>query len=224
MKNMMIRWSLSMVALGFVFNLNAQSFEGVITYKITYENLPEEMAPYASMLPSQSITTMKGEMTKLEQPLSMGMKQTTIMDNAAETGVMLMDMMGQKMAVVLDQESRKEMRGEDDVPDFEYVNETKNIAGYDCKKAIMRVEEDGQEIVLEIYYTDKLTSSKNSSLPGLKGFPLKYSTSTGQFIMTLEAESVEKRKVSEDEFSIPDGYTHMDFNEFQKTMGAMGGE
>lgn len=197
----------------------AQEFEGVITYKITYENLPEEMAAYASMLPSETINTIKGNMSKLEQPLSMGMKQITIMDNEEGSGVMLMDMMGKKTAVVIDKDTKKEMDSKEEMPEIEYVNETKNIAGYDCKKALMRIEEGGQEVVLEIYYTDKIMNKTNSQIPGLKGFPLQYSTSTGQFLMTLTADQIEKRKVKDDEFAIPEGYTHMTMEDFQKSMG-----
>lgn len=198
----------------------AQSFEGVITYKISYENLPEEMAAYESMLPTEAISTLKGHMYKMEQPLSMGMKQVTIMDNKEESGVLLMDMMGRKNAIVLDKESRKEFESEKDEPEIKYLNETKMIAGYECKKAEMKFEaENGESGKMIIYYTDKIAPKDMNQVKGLKGFPLQYSTNAGQFIMTLTAESVNKGKVSDEEFTIPEGYEHITFEEFRKTFG-----
>lgn len=198
-----------------------QGFEGVITYKISYENLPEEMAAYESMLPTEAISTLKGHMYKMEQPLSMGMKQVTIMDNKEESGVLLMDMMGRKNAIVLDKESRKEFESDKEQPEIKYLNETKTIAGYECKKAEMSIEGEGQEEVgkMTIYYTDKIASKDLNQVKGLKGFPLQYSTNAGQFIMTLTAESVDKKKVSDEEFTIPEGYEHITFEQFRKTFG-----
>jgi GLPGLI family protein len=212
---------LSLCAL-FLFSaalLTAQTFEGVITYKISYENLPAEMAEYESMLPTSAISTIKGHMYKMEQPLSMGMKQVTIMDNKEESGVLLMDMMGRKNAIVLDKESRKEFENEEEQPEFEYLNETKTIAGYECKKARMKMKGDDGDVTFEVYYTDKIAAKDMNQVRGLKGFPLQYSTNAGQFVMTFTAEKVDKKKVSEEEFAIPDGYEHITFEQFRKTFG-----
>ncbi len=197
----------------------AQSFEGVITYKISYENLPKEMAGYESMLPKESISTIKGHMYKMEQPLSMGMKQVTIMDNQAESGILLMDMMGKKSAIVLDKESREKFEEDKPEPDITYVDETKDIAGYNCKKALIKLPGNENEGTLEVYYTDKIMHEDMNQVKGLKGFPLQYSTNTGQFIMTLTAQSVDKKKVSEEEFVVPEGYEHITFEQFQKSFG-----
>lgn len=206
--------------------VSAQSFEGVIQYKITYENLPAEMAGYESMLPSEATSTIKGHLVKMEQPLSMGMKQVTIMDNKAESGVLLMDMMGKKMAIVLDKESREKYEENQEEPVFKYTDEKKTIAGYDCKKALMILpaQEGQEEVTLEIFYTDKIDSPGINQMKGLKGFPLEYSTSNGTFLMTLTAANVEKKKINEQAFAIPDGYEHMTFDQFQQSMGGMMGE
>lgn len=205
-----------------VLPLSAQSFEGVIQYTISYENLPAEMEEYKSMLPSEAISTIKGHMFKMEQPLSMGMKQVTIMDNEAESGVLLMDMMGKKNAIVLDKESREKFEEDQPDPEFEYYSETKKIAGYDCKKAIMTMANGEEKVELEVYYTEEIAGSGINQMRGLKGFPLEYSTAMGQFIMTLTAESVDEKKVSDEAFTIPEGYEHITFEDFQKTMGGMG--
>lgn len=207
-----------------VLPLSAQTFEGVIKYTISYENLPAEMEEYKSMLPSEAISTIKGHMFKMEQPLSMGMKQVTIMDNEAESGVLLMDMMGKKSAIVLDKESREKFEEDQADPEFEYFSETKKIAGYDCKKAIMTMSNGEDTVELEVYYTEDIAGSGINQMRGLKGFPLQYSTAMGQFIMTLTAESVDEKKVSDEAFTIPEGYEHITFEDFQKSMGQSMGQ
>lgn len=196
----------------------AQSFEGVITYKISYENLPKEMAQYESMLPKESISTIKGHMYKMEQPSSMG-NQVTIMDNEAESGILLMEMMGKKSAIVLDKESREKFEKDQPDPEITYVDETKEIAGYTCKKALIKLPDSKNEGSLEVYYTDKILSKDMNQVKGLKGFPLQYSTDAGQFILTMTAQSVDKKKISEEEFVVPEGYEHITFEQFQNTFG-----
>lgn len=197
----------------------AQSFEGVITYEISYDNLPKEMAEYESMLPKESISTIKGHMYKMEQPSTMGMKQVTIMDNEAESGILLMEMMGKKSAIVLDKESREKFEKDQPEPEITYVDETKEIAGYTCKKALVQMPESQGSGSLEVYYTDKILDLDMNQVKGLKGFPLQYTANTGQFLMTMTAQSVDKKKISEEEFVVPEGYEHITMEEFQKTFG-----
>ncbi len=219
MKTLLMKHFLIALAFFTVAEISAQSFEGVVNYVITYENLPPEMEEHKSMFPTQAKSTIKGHMVKMEQPLSMGMKQITIMDNKAESGILLMDMMGQKNAIVLDKESREKFEDEQPDTEFEYLDETKKIAGYNCKKALMTIKDGQEEMVLEVFYTTEIANSGMHQMSGLKGFPLQYSTALGQFVMTLTAENVEQKKISEEEFTIPEGYQHVTFDQFQKSLG-----
>lgn len=219
MKNLTTRIAPFIVAFFTLAAASAQSFEGVINYKIDWQNLPAEMADYASMLPSEATGTVKGHMYKFEQQQPMGGKQITIVDNEDGSGVMLMDMMGKKQAVVMDAQPESEESNQPQ-PEFEYMDETKKIAGYDCKKAIMTVAAGEQKITMEIFYTEEISGNTGlSQFEGLKGFPLQYSTDMGQFTMVLTADKVEEKKVSDDAFSIPEGYEHVSVEELQRSMG-----
>jgi len=196
----------------------AQGFEGQIKYKITYKDLPAEMAQFESMLPTEATTTIKGDMFKMEQPLGMGGKQVTIMDNKEQSGVLLMDMMGKKNAIVMSPDKRNELEGSEDDVEITYLSETKSIAGYNCKKAIMKTK-GAEGAVMEVYYTEDLKGIKHHQTKGLKGFPLQYSVNSGMFTVLMTAEKVTKGKVSDDEFGIPPGYESISFEQFQKSMG-----
>lgn len=197
--------------------ITAQGFEGQIQYKISYKDLPAEMAQFESMLPTEATTTIKGDLFKMEQPLGMGGKQVTIMDNKEQSGVLLMDMMGKKNAIIMTPEKRKEMEGSEEDVDITYLSETKSIAGYNCKKAIIKAK-GSEDASMEVYYTEDLKGATHHQTKGLKGFPLQYSVNSGMFTVIMTADKVSKGKVSDDEFSVPPGYESISFDQFQKSM------
>jgi GLPGLI family protein len=175
------------------------------------------------MLPDEMITRVKGEKSRMEQSMAMGMSSVTITDMKKGTGIVMMDMMGKKIAMEATKEELKKLdkkKVSDKKPEFKYTSETKEIAGYECKKAFIVIEGAGE---MEIYYTEDLPAGASKQFEGLKGFPLEYSISQGPMKVSFTATKVIKEKLSDSLFSIPDGYDIMTFEEFQKTMGGMMG-
>lgn len=218
MKNLV----LALVAVAIALPTIAQKkFEGTITFGLEYQDLPAEMAAMEAMLPDEMTIQIKGDKTRLEQSLGMGMSQVTITDLKKGSGTLLMDMMGKKMAVEMSKEELKEMdKKGTKKPEFKYVDGTKSIAGYDCKKAMVVLEGAGE---MEVYYTEDLPSGANKQFEGLKGFPLEYTIDSGQFKMKMTAKSVKKESLGADLFEIPDGFDKMTFEEFKASMGGMMG-
>ncbi len=214
----------ALVAIAITLPTLAQKkFEGSVTYGIEYKDLPAEMAAMEAMLPDEMIMKIKGDFTRLEQSMGMGMSQVTIANMKDESGTLLMDMMGKKMAVKMSKEELEKMdkKGtKDKKPEFKYVDGEKEIAGYKCKKALVTVEGAGE---MEIYYTEELPSGANKQYEELKGFPLEYTMDAGQFKMKITAKTVSKTKVDKSQFEIPDGFDVMTFQEFEKAMGGMMG-
>ena len=137
------------------------------------------------------------------------------------SGTLLMNMMGKKMAVEMSKDDLKDMdKKSDKKPEFKYVEGTKKIAGYECKKALMVVDSVGE---IEIYYTEDLPAGANKQFEGLKGFPLEYTIDSGQFKMKMTAKTVKAETLGTDLFAIPDGYDKMTFEEFKTAMGGMMG-
>lgn len=214
---------LAIVTLGIALPAFAQKgFEGTVVFGIEYKDLPAEMAAFESMLPDETIIKIKGDNSRTEQSLGMGMKQATIFDSKKNQGTLLLDMMGKKTAVEMSSEQMEKQRGEKSKElDIQYVEgETKKIADYNCKKALIKVEGG---IDLEVYYTEDLPSTASREFKGLKGFPLQYTIASGPMKMELTAKSVRQESIDKDMFTIPDGYEKQTFEEFQKSMGAMMG-
>lgn len=205
-------------------SLAQKKFEGTINFSLEYQDLPAEMAAMEAMLPDEMTTMIKGEKTRLEQSLGMGMSQITITDMKKGNGVLLMNMMGKKMAMEMSKEELEKMDKKNkskEKPEFKYVDgETKKIAGYDCKKALVSV---GGSAALEVYYTEDLPSGASKQFEGLNGFPLEYTISQGPMKIKATATKVSQEKLNSSLFEIPDGYDKMTFEEFQKSMGGMMG-
>jgi len=202
---------LSLILL--VGNLNAQTFEGKITFGIDYE-LPEAMEAQRAMLPSDMVIYITKGHVRIEQKTMMG-DQNVITDTKAKTSVLLMNMMGKKMAITMADDGKDKP-----TPKIAYSDETKKIAGYDCKKAIYTTKDaEGEDQEMEVYYTEDIPSEANDKLPGLKGYPLEYTINSSGMLMTLTAKTVSKEKVSKKLFLIPDGYEEMTMEDFMKSMG-----
>ena len=195
-----------------------KAFEGTITYNIEYEELPEGMEEYEDMLPKETIMKIKGTKTKTEQAMAMG-STISIYDASSESTITLTNMMGMKAAIKSNTEDIKE--GVDEKkPKITYLDETKEIAGYKCKKAeIIYID---REEPLTVYYTEELNTKKTKSqyknLEGLKGFPMQYEINNEGMKMVMSAKEVKNEKISENEFTIPEGYEVMTMEEFQKMM------
>ena len=220
MKNLIVAFMALAIALP---TLAQKKFEGTIKFDLSYEDLPAEMAAMEAMLPDEMVTVIKGEKSRLEQSMGMGMSSVTITDMKKGSGVLLMDMMGKKVAMEMTKEELEKMdkkKASQKEPEFKYVDGAKEIAGYKCKKAIVSIEGAGE---MELYYTEELPAGASKQFEGLKGFPLEYTISQGPMKINVSASSVKQEKVNAKLFEIPDGYDKMTFEEFQKSMGGMMG-
>ena len=134
--------------------ISGKPFEGVITFKITYPDSKISESQMA-MYPKQLTVSIKGSKSRTDMQTS-GMNTVEITDYLDKSKVALFNLMGQKYAVKqttadLEKEMAKEAK-----PTVELSGETKMIAGYTCKKAIVTVNDDGVKSTYEVYYTSEL--------------------------------------------------------------------
>ena len=209
-----------------VFNLNAvaggDEFSGVIVYNITYPD--GDMDPQmVAMMPKTMKMKVKGAKSRTE--ISMGMGNTiAIFDGETKTGVTLMDIMGQKFAMkITSDEIEKELEDQPDI-DINVTSETKEIAGYSCKKAIVKVKDGKDETEMVVYFTKELGTgginyNNNPVFKDIDGVMLEYAIAEKEINMTFTAISVDKKKISDSEFEIPDGYKEISASELKNMFG-----
>ncbi len=215
MKNIILT---TLLALSALLSANSQTFEGEITYKITYTDLPAEAEMYKAMLPVKSVVVMKNEKSMTEQN-TMGIINIKMINNSkTKKSAMLMDMMGKKIVMEDNVES------EDVKSNFEVIkqSETKMIAGYKCNKAIIKNGE-GNEVVY--WYTTSLPGYKGKNIPNidLEGFPMEFSINQEAMSMKMTVTTVEKKAVNDSVFEIPADYEKKTKEEMQDLLKGMGG-
>ena len=189
-------------------SLMGQSFEGKIDYTISYKDLPPEMQQAEEMLPKSQSIWIKGNKSRFEQ--SMAQVSTIVISDSDEgSSIILMDLMGQKYKLAI---TKAEMdlliEGQAD-PQITYVDGTKEIAGYTCKKAEVIMEGfDGKAI---FYYTEEIppVQVKGMEALDLKGMFMAYEATTQGMTISIEVNNIDKGSVSDDKFIVPDGYSDM---------------
>ena len=105
---------------------------------------------------------------------------------------------------------------------YEYVDgETKQIAGMTAKKMIRHAfDDEGKDHPMEMWYCDEIGPKINILFGGIKGMPLQCTMEVGEDrAITYTATEVQKGKVKESDFLLPDGYETLS-EEDMETLGS----
>jgi GLPGLI family protein len=200
-------------SLNFVSCQSSKGFEGKIVFGIEYQ-LSEEFESQRSMLPTESTYFIGKKFTRVDQNSSIGNQSTIYLTKKKQT-ISLIDFFGQKIAIVQDPEKdAKDLK-------VEVQSETKEIAGFKCKKAFVYLPAKGTdpEVPVEVYYTEEIGTEYNSQFPGIKGFPIQYELSSQGITMIYTAKTVTREKVDVKLSEIPKDYKQMTVKEFTDMMG-----
>jgi hypothetical protein len=200
-----------------------KTFEGLITYKISYPDNKFTESQMA-MFPKILTVAIKGEKSRTDIQTGMG-NTIEISDYALKTKTTLLDMMGQKFAIRSTwEEIQKEMESEAK-GQVTLTPETKTIAGYNCKKATVTVDDKGTKYTFDVYYTGdlgpKAANFDNPVYKDIDGVLLEFAMQTPQFTMKFSATSVEKKSISAKDFEIPADYTLTTKEELRSKFGGM---
>ncbi len=206
-------------------NVSAQKLmtEGVILYDLKIEGA-EEMGMMAAMMPKEMTVKFKG--TKSRAEFATGMSETIALNDSKDnkSGVVLLDLMGNKYAMKIDEEKIAQQKA--NMPEYEPVEskETKVIAGYTCKKVILINKKTKEEV--SVYYTTEIPyfeNSFNAEFKMVKGMPMEYVSALNNIKMTVTVKEVKKIKVLDTEFTIPAEYKLTTQEELMKELsGSMG--
>lgn len=216
-----ILFSFALLLGSFTMNY-AQITEGHVKYKIEVSTENPDMEMVVGMMQGSTLDIyFKEKMTRAEMKMGSMMNITTISNEKSGEILMLMSGMIGKKAIST---STEELQGETEVEkptyEVELVDETKEIAGYSCKKAIL-TDEDGNENIF--WYTEEIEVSKkgqsylNENVPG---YPMQYEINNNGFVMGMTVteikEELSKAELKLFNMDIPDGYAEMTMEELQQ--------
>ena len=223
MKNQFSKLALTFLFSFLAFQVSAQKTirEGKLIYAISYPDM-ELDANMAAMLPVESVVYFNEDFSRTETAMGMGMSSASIVNSKTGGVTTLMDMMGTKSAIVMTDEQVKDARKKSEASGLkvEITNETKEIAGYECKKAILK--DETSNISFEVYFTDKINSyaQMSSEWKDLKGCPMEFTVEQGGMKFQMVAKSVSAEPVAVDMFKIPSDYKIVTQEEMMKMLGA----
>lgn len=210
--------------LAFSAPSGSSSFEGVITYSMTFGS---GVSPQAAAMMQGSTRKVYIKGNKVRTEVSTGMyKSVVIGDSKTKDEVTLVEMMGNKYEIKSNPEDKKEAAA--DKPEFKYLDSTKKIAGYTCHSAVVTItnHKTGEKYNSTIYYTDQLPYTQDmGQFQGLKGFPLQFGIKQRGMDMTITAQSVEKKSLPDSLFVVPtsgykiEGSQQDMMKDIQKSMG-----
>lgn len=196
--------------------------EGSITYLMAMEGVPPEQAAMMGDMETKIFYKDKKSLTEMS---SMMMSYKTLNDENGS--LILMDQMGNKFFTRV---SKAEMDknaevNKDKEPKIEYLNETKSIAGFECKKAIVTSTGKEGEVKMDVWYSEKVPYVSQGGggrrggemFKGLKGMPMEFTIKQGPMNIKMTAKEVSFDKVPDSKFVLTtEGYTEKKMDELKK--------
>lgn len=203
---------LFIATMAFSLSSVAQITQGRASYDLVFSSDDPQTSAYVSQMEGSTLELyFYGEKTRSEMYMGEFMTTIDIMDKSQDTTLTLLDGMMGKIAMKttendLDDEQKLAMSERQ----IELVEGSKEIMGYNCKKAIVTTT-DGNEST--IWYTPEIVPNHREGqflMDEIPGLPLEMTSNWGNMSITCVAfEFNKKLKKPEKLFdnSIPEGFT-----------------
>lgn len=160
--------------------------------------------------------SLKGNLSRSEM-VSALFSSTTIHDAKTGTAVVLREVSGQKLLIRMSNKDWQEKNNRYEGITFTNTNETKEIAGYKCVKAVARMS-DGSSFT--VYYTPDIVPENKEydyHFKNLNGLPLEYELTQRNLTIRYTVSKINLNPVPASKFDIPtSGYREMTYEESQK--------
>ena len=199
--------------IGFSTKAQKKFTEGTISYDIVI-NTGTARPQAADFLDGATSTVyVKGNKSRTEMISSLG-TQATVIDGASNTITILKEYGDQKYLIQLNPTEWKDANKKYEGVDFVISNETKNIIGYNCKKAVGKLS-DGNTFT--VWFTPDLVPENNdyqTANKNLPGLAMQYETAMGNLNVVYTVSKISFAPVPISKFDLPKaGYRVMSYAE-----------
>jgi GLPGLI family protein len=194
------------------------NFEGEIHFTITYTYFPDHLKRFQDQLPRNSDVYVRNNLVCKKGPTGMvNGYQIYIKNLATHTGYNAMQVGETSVAYRLTaQDYQTELNSMTAPVSIEYLNETKQIAGYLCKKALVYMPSSTQPFT--VYYTDKIPAEAYVIYKGLKGFPLYFEGNMNGVTYYSQAFAINPTQQSDAQFLLPKNYKLLSKEEYRNAL------
>ena len=198
---------ISTVFLGCGGNSSDKS-EGIILYKVAYPKMDKHNIMF-DFMPSKIVMKFKDDKYTTDLSAGMGMFKTNfIVDKESDTFSQLVKLINKKYVLTLQGDAISKSLELAPKLNIELTKDTKKILGYNCKKAIITVDDNEKE-VFTIFYTNEIAiESPNwcNQFKEIDGVMLEYQYEKYDITMRLKAQSIKFTKIDDSEFEIDEAY------------------
>lgn len=181
--------------------------EGMIEYDITYPGAQQDDL-MAGLMPSEMKLHFKDNKTYGELSAGMGMFCTALVSNPDKKLLtQTVKVMNKKFMHTADNKAVDQLIDEQPKMKIDFVNETKKIAGYTCKKAIITMADTKEKF--EVFYTrDIKIKNPNWFLPfrEIDGVLMEYKLKRYNVEMKFTAKTVSNVSIDDKIFEPPTDY------------------
>jgi len=188
--------------------------EGSLLYTIAI--VTDNTASKNAMDGATNTVFIKGTQSRTDMVSALG-TESTINDSRTGSSFILKEYSGQKLMITLTKANREEKNQSYGEITFENTNQTKVVAGYNCKQAIGKTKSG---TVFTVYYTpDLIPANKDYNIifKNLPGLPLEYEVNTGKMKFTYTLTKITFDPVPSSKFDAPkSGYRVMTYDENKK--------
>jgi GLPGLI family protein len=218
-------------SIGLIIALFALTFSCSAQKKITQGKLVMDMSVPDSMKKDREVVDFihdgtiiyfKDSLSRTEVNTQEG-KMIIIYNDKSEETIICIDMMETKMAMKETKGQANEMKDTMlfEKPKVKLTNDTKKIAGFKCKRAIVTRKVGDNEITSDEWYTNELAVPvmKEDAIEGIDGYALETVSVRDTINVKMTCKSFEKMNVPDSLFVIPAGYELMDINNLMKEEG-----
>lgn len=194
--------------------------EGEIVYEITYLNMEDEQL-LQIFLPEKMTIKFKDNKTISNLQALFGMFEFGYISNP-EKGhqVTLVGMNNQQY--YYEAEIGTQPIGNEALQNIEIkkTNETKEILGYKCQKAIVSFPDESKE-PFEVFYTHELDIENpniNNPYKAIDGMLLEFRLYVNNMDMLLKAKTIKEKEISDSVFNVPSGYEKVSREELEEIL------
>lgn len=158
----------------------------------------------------------KGNKSRAELTFSY-FSSVTLFDGNTGFGVILREVSGQKLLIRMNPDNWTERNRMYEGIVFRNTNETREIAGYRCIRAIGQTRFGA---VISVYYTREIIPENRQYDPmfrNLEGMPLEYELANGNTRLRFRIARIDLNPVPVSKFDVPgSGYREMNYEESKK--------
>lgn len=203
---------------------SSKPFIAEITYKIDYVGNWDPAV--LAQQPKELKVYVYGNKMKTVIDLSGMGYITNIQDGDDTTSIALIDIPAYQLKKYIKTTKEKILENLEEIaPRINYIDSSKEIAGYKVYKAEYIVKDEfGDPITTIVWYSPEINDGKINAagdFPGLKGFPMEYITTQdeGSIIFSVGEVKTKKVKIKETDFLIPTDFEELTEEEAKELFG-----